>query len=109
MSTYWGYRCLDCDVDSDRTFSNAQGELSILALNFAAIKPLIELSIVEVKALYGSDILIFLHEHEGHDIALTKGWGDPLPLIEEQPKPTPDEESWIPQRGQPLRGFKQNP
>jgi len=87
MGTRWGYRCLDCNEDSDTTFSNAERELSTLALNFSTVKMLLGLSIVEVKAIYGSQILVFLEEHDEHNIVLLKGWDETFPFIQPSDEP----------------------
>lgn len=56
MSMYWGYRCVTCNVDSDTDFNHGERQLSTLARHYSALKPILELSIVEVRA-HGSDVL----------------------------------------------------
>jgi len=84
MSTRWGYRCETCQADSETTFNHAERELSTLARHYVALKPLLGLSIIDIRALYGSDILHFLYEHDGHAIVLHSEYGSMLALLTEE-------------------------
>lgn len=79
MSTYWGYRCETCDVNSEHWWNHANEELA----NIYRLWPMLKTTEqaldaagiwhIEITHLNVHDFpspLEFLHEHDGHAIAL---------------------------------------
>lgn len=80
MSMDWGYICRDCGKMSDVDLNHAEQELSTLVHHFDALRPLLGLGILQIRS-YGYDIIEFLEEHHGHDIALTNECGHICDLL----------------------------
>lgn len=84
MSTYWGYKCKDCDVSSEYWLNHGDDYLNVLAVTWQelekAMKPLekwrgwrIDISHFNTE---DEDPVDFLQQHEGHNIVLENEYGN---------------------------------
>lgn len=85
MSTYWGYRCNDCDINSDTWFNHGEQKLTEIAEAWRITEAL-AWQHVRVGTEFGFggywfEIEGFLESHGAHDIILRNEYGDTLPLV----------------------------
>jgi hypothetical protein len=83
MSTYWGYRCETCQVDTDMHWNHGKDILRRLAPLAPALSKLNELSgyiDVRVSSRSDEDIIAWLTRHEGHNLVLLNEYGETEPL-----------------------------
>lgn len=77
MSTYWGYKCIDCDQESsDEWFNHGDEKLTACVELWEHIKIINNSMWLSVELLGGNyDVFQFLEQHEGHDIKLHNEYG----------------------------------
>lgn len=90
MSTYWGYKCKDCNVSSEHWFNHGDDYLNALV----AVREDLEQVMKRLEKWIGWRIdishmnvdeenpLEFLQQHKGHNIVLENEYGDLKELTE---------------------------
>lgn len=83
MSTYWGYRCETCHVDSDMYWNHGENILRKLAVIAPALHDLCELSgyvDVLIHSRSSEDPIEWLTKHKGHSIVLLNEYDTTEPI-----------------------------
>lgn len=86
MSTYWGYRCTDCNVDTDTWINHGERELSAIIRHWPVIRAIAEdpnmiyLNVTWIAG-YEGELFEFLYAHGEHSVCLQNEYGDSKPLI----------------------------
>lgn len=77
MSTYYGYRCRTCNLDSERPFNHGEDclrEAYDVRKEIAAIRQCWSLEIAFMG--YGGNCLEFLITHSEHDLCIYNEYGE---------------------------------
>ena len=92
MSTYWGYYCRTCSEESEHWHNRGEELLSEFYEARNAVRALqpIWVTVSTISQWADLDMLIFLDDHEGHDIALHNEYGEIADLPSRRaPNPSP--------------------
>ena len=83
MSTYWGYKCLDCDDESDVWFNRGESQL----IELLKISDLIidifercECEWVEISLCNQTGPIDWVRVHGNHRVLLINEYGDTKPI-----------------------------
>lgn len=83
MSTYWGYKCLDCDEESDTWFNRGESKLIELAKVSDLIMDIYEkceCEWLEISLLNQTSPIDWIRKHGRHNIILYNEYGDTKPI-----------------------------
>lgn len=87
MSTYWGYKCIDCNEESDHWLSHGEDTLrEVYNLYIILDLKKYENRLVRVtlqfhlSRYFTAEIMAFLSEHSSHNMVLHSEYGKELTL-----------------------------
>lgn len=92
MSTHWGYRCLDCDVESPHWFNHGDEALRDFLALWPHVKAVLDsrldyflfkfepLDAWMGKGAGEDDLFTWVRQHEGHRIVLRNEYGQEQPI-----------------------------
>lgn len=85
MSVYWGYRCQDCNQETDHWFNHGEEQLSEYFAAYQLIKEY-QFRWFDINLLGGSgfydEMQEFLDNHLRHNIVLCNEYGDTAQLLQ---------------------------
>ena len=91
MSTDWGYKCNDCDIESDHWLNHGENTLTEAYRIYNELKlynyqsGLVTVTLeFDFSEYFISEIKEFLNEHSRHNMVLCSEYGRELPLDTEQ-------------------------
>lgn len=84
MSTYWGYRCVDCNENSPAWFNHGESILREIAEFWDHIREIRRSRSLYVSTqdpAHDTEPIEFFDAHSGHRVVLRNEYGDTVPLI----------------------------